>query len=203
MPKFCFRSISWEQIDRISPNSELILGCGSVIITLFWQYWPQILRFGAMPVILCVFFGPSVCISVPLFYSIRLISLISADLDFWRDLISIDWCWIEHFYFRFYKNGCLICEMKCRNRIMTACKQAYRNLKLQTNKPLYLVGSQKKRNKFEHNDNEWPGKEIYHFWGILNFLLAWDCFTSFFAHFYQSYGPWFMPKFCFHSISWE
>ena len=41
--------------------SELILGCGSVIIMLFWQYWPQISirkmpRFGAIPVILCVIF---------------------------------------------------------------------------------------------------------------------------------------------------
>ena len=46
--------------------SELILGCGSVIIMLFWQYWPQISsslsgyfriipRFGAIPVNLCVF----------------------------------------------------------------------------------------------------------------------------------------------------
>ena len=46
--------------------SELILGCGSVIITLFLQYWPKISsslrsffrtlpRFGAFPVILCVF----------------------------------------------------------------------------------------------------------------------------------------------------
>ena len=33
--------------------------------------------------------------------------------------------------------------------------------------------------------------------------LAWDCYTSFFAHLYQSYGPWFMPKFRFPSISWE
>ena len=39
---------------------------------------------------------------------------------------------------------CLICEMKCRNRIITVCKQAYRNLKLQTYKPLYLVGPQNK-----------------------------------------------------------
>ena len=33
--------------------------------------------------------------------------------------------------------------------------------------------------------------------------LAWDCCKSFFAHLYQSYGPWFMPKFSFRSISWE
>ena len=33
--------------------------------------------------------------------------------------------------------------------------------------------------------------------------LAWDCYTSFFANLYKSNGPWFMPKFCFHSISWE
>ena len=46
---------------------------------------------------LCIF-GLSVCISAPLFCSIRLISLISANLVFWRDLISIGWCWIEHFY---------------------------------------------------------------------------------------------------------
>ena len=46
-------------------NSELILGCGSVKITLFLQYWPKISsslrsysrnipRFGAFPVILRV-----------------------------------------------------------------------------------------------------------------------------------------------------
>ena len=45
---------------------ELILSCGSVIITLFLQYWPKISsslrsyfrtepRFGAFSVILCVF----------------------------------------------------------------------------------------------------------------------------------------------------
>ena len=33
--------------------------------------------------------------------------------------------------------------------------------------------------------------------------LAWDCYTLFFTHLYQSYGPWFMPKFRFRSISWE
>ena len=33
--------------------------------------------------------------------------------------------------------------------------------------------------------------------------LRWDCYTSFFAHFYQSYGPYFTPKICFCSISWE
>ena len=34
-------------------------------------------------------------------------------------------------------------------------------------------------------------------------VLAWDCNTSFFLHLYQSYGPWFTPKFRFPSISWE
>ena len=33
--------------------------------------------------------------------------------------------------------------------------------------------------------------------------LAWDCYTSFFAHLYQNYGPWFMSKFPFRSISFE
>ena len=33
--------------------------------------------------------------------------------------------------------------------------------------------------------------------------LAWDCYMSFFAHWYQSFGPWFVPKFHFPSISWE
>ena len=51
--------------------------------------------------------------------------------------------------------------MKCRNRIMTVCKQAYRNLKLQTNKPLYLVGPQKiNKRKFECRDDEWPGRKF-------------------------------------------
>ena len=33
--------------------------------------------------------------------------------------------------------------------------------------------------------------------------LGLDCYTSFFAYLFQSYGPWFMPKFHFRSISWE
>ena len=33
--------------------------------------------------------------------------------------------------------------------------------------------------------------------------LHWDCNTLFFAHLYQSYGPWFRPKFPFPSLSWE
>ena len=33
--------------------------------------------------------------------------------------------------------------------------------------------------------------------------LACGCFTSFFPNLYQSYGPWFTPKVCFRSISWE
>ena len=33
--------------------------------------------------------------------------------------------------------------------------------------------------------------------------IAWECYTSFFAHLHQSYGPWVTPKFRFHSISWE
>ena len=56
--------ICW--VVQVVNGSELILGCGSVIITLFLQYWPKISsslrsyfrtvpRFGAFPVILCVF----------------------------------------------------------------------------------------------------------------------------------------------------
>ena len=33
--------------------------------------------------------------------------------------------------------------------------------------------------------------------------LDWDCYTSFFTYLYQRYGPWFTPKVCFCSISWE
>ena len=33
--------------------------------------------------------------------------------------------------------------------------------------------------------------------------LAWDCYTSFFGNWYQSYGPLSRPKFHFRSISWE
>ena len=31
--------------------------------------------------------------------------------------------------------------------------------------------------------------------------LAWDCYSSFFANLYQSYGPLFTLKFCFRLIS--
>ena len=33
--------------------------------------------------------------------------------------------------------------------------------------------------------------------------LAWDCYPSFFAKFWQSYGPWLTSEFRFRSISWE
>ena len=33
--------------------------------------------------------------------------------------------------------------------------------------------------------------------------VAWDCYTSFFTLLCQSYGPWFTPKFLFHSMSRE
>ena len=33
--------------------------------------------------------------------------------------------------------------------------------------------------------------------------LAWDCYKSFCPNMYQSYGPWFTPKFRFCSIFWE
>ena len=33
--------------------------------------------------------------------------------------------------------------------------------------------------------------------------LAWDCYASFSPNLYQSYGPWFTPKFRFRPISWE
>ena len=42
---------------------------------------------------------------------------------------------------------------------------------------------------------------LYMHWYWQN--LGWDCYLSIFAHLYQSYDPWFMPKFYFRSISWE
>ena len=62
--------------------------------------------------------------------------------------------------------------MKCRKRIMTVCKQAYRNLKLQTNEPLYLVGPQKIKKKV-WVQRQWMAwqENLYHFWGILIFFL--------------------------------
>ena len=49
-----------------------------------------------------------------------------------------------------------------------------------------------------------------HWQNLPNFIYAfiwqdlrWDCHSTFFAHLYQSYGPWFAPKFHFLSISWE
>ena len=159
---------------------ELILGCGSVIIPLFLQYWPKISssllsyfltvpRFGAFLVILCVFWSFYFCISAPLFYSIRLIPLISANLSFWRKLMTIGWFWIGHFYFRFYQNGCLICQIRCRNLIMCMCKHAHRNLKLQTKTQLYLVWPTAKKDWVHHDIPRprmaWQGN--YYFWGIL------------------------------------
>ena len=40
---------------------------------------------------------------------------------------------------------------------------------------------------------------VYLYWHDL----PWDCYSSFFKHLYQSYGPWFTPKLRFRSISWE
>ena len=135
----------------------MILGCGSVIITLFWQYWPPISsalhgyfclmpRFGTNPVILCVylvlldlfaFFGPFI-----LFHSFNFVNFRRS-----RPLTRLNFYWLMlnwPFLLSFLH---LICEMKCRNMIMTVCKQAYRNLKLQTNKPLYHIGPQKIKKK--------------------------------------------------------
>ena len=40
--------------------------------------------------------------------------------------------------------------------------------------------------------------------GLLHIVfLHWDCYTSFFAYYYQNNGPWFTSKFCFSSSSWE
>ena len=75
-------------------------------------------------------FGPSVCILFRLFNFF--------DFRQYHPLTRLNFYWLMlnwTFYFRFYKKY----EMKCINRLMTVCKQAYRNLKLQTNKPLYLV----------------------------------------------------------------
>ena len=90
-----------------------------------------------------------ICILVPLIYSIRLILLISADLEFVDTKLGIS-------TFVFQQNDCLIfCEMKCRNLIMTVCKRARRNLKLQ----LYLVwpGDRKNECIMNFQDDEWPG----------------------------------------------
>ena len=116
-------------------------------------------------------FGPSVCILVPLSYSICLISLISADLVFWRDLISIGWRWIDHFYFRFYKNAKYLLN-KMQKKDNDSVQTDYRNLKLQTNKLLYLVGPQKIKKKVgvQRRWMAWQGN-LYHFWGISNCFL--------------------------------
>ena len=149
-----------------------------MIITLFLQYWPKISsslrsyfrtvpRFGAFPVILCVISGHSVYI---LFYSSNSVdfrrSRPLARLDFywlmlnWTFLLSFLTKWLSHF-----------CKMRCRNLIMTVCKCAHRNLKLQ----LYLVWPTAK--KFEcimiFKEDEWPGRKmtISEEIGILNCLL--------------------------------
>ena len=82
------------------PAAELILGCRSVIITFSGSIGPKFqvpcvatsakCQDLAQFQLSCAFFW-YFCLhfSVPLFYSIRLISLISANLVLLRDLISI------------------------------------------------------------------------------------------------------------------
>ena len=131
--------------------TELILGCGSVMITLFCNIGPK-------------FQVPCVAISAlcrdlahNLFYSSYSVdfrrSSPLARRDFywlilnWAFLLSFLTKWLSHF-----------CEMRCRNLIMTVCKCAHRNLKLQ----LYLVWPTAK--KFECimviKDDEWPGRKM-------------------------------------------
>ena len=115
-----------------------------------WQYWPQIssslgdyfrkmLRFGAILVIVCIFLVLSVCIFglFILFHSFNFVSFPRS-----RPLTRLNFYWLM-LNWPFLLSFLLICEMKRRNMIMTVCKQAYMNLKLQTNKPLYLIGPQK------------------------------------------------------------
>ena len=40
---------------------------------------------------------------------------------------------------------------------------------------------------------------MYWYWQYL----GWNDSILFFDHLYQSYGPWFLPEFCFRLISWE
>ena len=104
---------------RYDPTPELILGCGSVIITLFLQYWPKISSslgsyfrtvrsFGAFPVILCVFLVILFTFrSLNLFHSSNFVDFCRsrplARLDFywlilnWAFLLSFLTKWLSHF----------------------------------------------------------------------------------------------------------
>ena len=55
----------------------------------------------------------------------------------------------------------------------------------------------------QYLENKWT--EFHQFFYMHSYWkdLRWDCYTSVFAHFYQSYGPWYTPKFHFRSLSWE
>ena len=134
-----------------------------MIITLFLQYWPKIssslrsyfrtvLRFGAFPVILCVFL---VILFTNLFYSSN-----SVDFRRSRPLARLDFYWLILTFLLSFLTKWLsrFCEMSCRKLKMTVCKHAHSNLKLQ----LYLVWPTAK--KFEcimiFKEDEWPGRKM-------------------------------------------
>ena len=125
--------------------TELILGCGSVIITLFFNIGPKFqvpcvaisalcrdlahFRFCAYFWSFCLHFGP-----FNQFYSSNSVDFHRSRplprLDFywlilnWAFLLSFLTKWLSRF-----------CELRSRNLIITVCKHAHRNLKLQ----LYLA----------------------------------------------------------------
>ena len=53
----------------------------------------------------------------------------------------------------------------------------------------------------QYIENEWTEfyQILYMYWQNLGC----DCYSSFPAHFYQSYGPWFTPEYRFRWIAWE
>ena len=163
MWKFCFRSISWEPIGRISPNFiyAFIVARSSlwllhiIFAHLYQSYGP--------------WFTPK--------FHFRSIS--------WEQMDKIS----PNFYIcnhidKIYVGIVTHHFSHICTRVMT--------LDLRQN----LVSVQ-------YLENKWTEfHQILHMHSYWQDL-GWDCYTSFFAHLYHSYGPWFKPKFRFGSISWE
>ena len=161
MPKFRFRLISWEQIDRISPNfiyafilTRSTLGLLHIIFRTF------ILE-------LC----PLIYAKIWFLFNI----LRTNRQNFTKFLICIHFDNIyigvvTHHFFH-------ICT---RAMALDLCQNFV---------------------SVQYLEKKWT--EAYQ---ILYMRSYWqdlyqDCYTSFFAHLYQSYGLWFAPKCRFHSIS--
>ena len=164
-PKFCFRSISWEQMDRISLNFIYAFILTSLRSTL-----------GLLQIIFPTFL-PELW---PLIYakiSFLFNTLITNGQNFTKFYICIH---IDEIYLGIVTHHF---SHICTWVMVLDKRQNFISVQ-------YLEIKWTEFHQMLYMQSYWQD-------------LRWDCNASFFAHLFQSYGPWFTPKFCFCSISWE